>query len=157
MNEWMIEWVSEWMDGWIDGWTSCLYVRYFSIIRLWLKVGSIITLTFLLAKAPSLISVFTDVLMKASSSSFPGGRLECCCGKCSLLVRRLTPSHYSTRNTTIAVPLVEKWFTCIWYLIDIFPFNYSACPINTTIVQFSLTSNITLNAIWYWFNPKIIP
>ena len=61
--------------------------------------------------------------------------------------------YTNTRNTTIAVPLVEEWFTCI---IDI-PFHYSACQINTTIVHFFLTSNITLNAIWYWFNPKIIP
>ena len=61
-----------------------------------------------------------------------------------------------TRNTTIAVPLVEEWFTCNWSLIEIL-FHYSACPINTTIVHFSLTSNITLSAIWYWFKPKIIP
>ena len=61
-----------------------------------------------------------------------------------------------TRSTTIAVPLVEEWFTCNWSLIDIL-FYYSACSINTTIVHFSLTSNITLSAIWYWLKPKIIP
>ena len=49
-----------------------------------------------------------------------------------------------TRNTTIAVPLVEYWFTCIWSVIEI-PFLYPACFINTTIVHFFLTSNIRLN------------
>ena len=69
---------------------------------------------------------------------------------------RLSRCYIHTRNTTIAVPLVEEWFTCNWSLIDIL-FHYSACPINTTIAHFSLTSNITYSAIWYWLKPKIIP